>query len=441
MTKNRTAVLEDETNPLVLLSFVENTTVEGKTYTTTYTSNSDNTLPRTFTYSTPVDGRQTTVTLNDIGKVDTVTWPESTVVPIKPLSYEYDDFGRVENVKFGEDSTPALQRVWQFAYDAQNNVQSITNPLNETTSFEYDLDGNVEVQTLPNDDKIHLNYDGNGNLVSVTPPGMNPDTDKHALGYNGVRLLNKFVPIPLAADDPNTERYTTHYNYNLDRQLDSIVRPTGTIDYEYDYEDVSIEHPAGRLMKLTATDSTGTDVTNFTYDDGSGQLKTVYNSAISLDFGYDGSLLTSVAQTGDVAGTVTNTYTDEFWVSSEALGADATEHKVTYGHDDTGLVTSATLAGAAAFGITRDLGTGLITHTTQGDVTSDMQYNEFAELASIVACGDYLSHAHGTQPDEASAEHAIDMAAAQHTLGLSDEQLHTLQEQVDEDFQHSSVLD
>jgi putative nucleotidyltransferase with HDIG domain len=69
------------------------------------------------------------------------------------------------------------------------------------------------------------------------------------------------------------------------------------------------------------------------------------------------------------------------------------------------------------------------------------QAAEFETLACIIACGDYFSHAQGAQPDEASAEHAIDLAVARRTLDLSDEQMQRLREQIDEDFQHSNVLD
>ncbi len=66
---------------------------------------------------------------------------------------------------------------------------------------------------------------------------------------------------------------------------------------------------------------------------------------------------------------------------------------------------------------------------------------EFETLACIVACGNYFSHAQGAQPDEASAEQAIDMTVAQRILDLSDERIQSLHEEIDESFQHSSVLD
>ena len=66
---------------------------------------------------------------------------------------------------------------------------------------------------------------------------------------------------------------------------------------------------------------------------------------------------------------------------------------------------------------------------------------EFETLAYVIGCGNYLSHVQGAQPDEASAEHAIDMAVAKWKLDLSDERMQSLHEEIDEGFQHSSVLD
>ncbi len=65
---------------------------------------------------------------------------------------------------------------------------------------------------------------------------------------------------------------------------------------------------------------------------------------------------------------------------------------------------------------------------------------EFEKLAYIIACGDYLSHIHGAQPDKTQAEEFIDIEAIMENLNLSEDQMQVLQGTVIEDFEHSAVL-
>jgi putative nucleotidyltransferase with HDIG domain len=66
---------------------------------------------------------------------------------------------------------------------------------------------------------------------------------------------------------------------------------------------------------------------------------------------------------------------------------------------------------------------------------------DFETLASIVACGDYLSHTHGAQAGESGFEDSIDITAITERLRLSLDHMQMLQEKIVEDFAYSNMLD
>lgn len=65
---------------------------------------------------------------------------------------------------------------------------------------------------------------------------------------------------------------------------------------------------------------------------------------------------------------------------------------------------------------------------------------EHAALARIVACGNYLGHAHGTLPDGATAEAGVAFAEHARSLGIAPDQMTALHERVVEDLESSHVL-
>jgi YD repeat-containing protein len=84
----------------------------------------------------------------------------------------------------------------------------------------------VTTQIRPDSSEILFAYDSAGNLTSLTPPGK----PAHGFQYNAVGLVTQYDPPTIAAGAKPTK-----YFYNLDRQLDSIVRPDSiTVALGYD---------------------------------------------------------------------------------------------------------------------------------------------------------------------------------------------------------------
>ena len=126
------------------------------------------------------------------------------------------------------------------------------------------------------------------------------------------------------------------YTYNLDQQLVSMTRAdTSRITFDHD--------AAGRVSSVV----TPTSTVNYTYDSTTGLLA---SSAVvggeTVTYSYAGPLVTDMAWTGTVAGSVGHTYNNNFHVTTRTInGASA----IAYKYDNDGLMT-----GAGAMTLTRD---------------------------------------------------------------------------------------
>src|SRR5208282_6526438 len=105
-------------------------TINGNKYNSTFTG-----ATKTFVDTTPV-GRKTTTVLDALERISSIQ-PAGLAI----TTYSYDDRGRLSSLLEGTRSTA-------LAYDANGNLASVTNPLNQTRSFTYDADGGLLTMTL-----------------------------------------------------------------------------------------------------------------------------------------------------------------------------------------------------------------------------------------------------------------------------------------------------
>jgi RHS repeat-associated protein len=326
-------------NPFSLTTQTDTQTVNGRKYTSTFTTST-----KTWVATSPVK-RKTTTVLDSLERVSSVQ-----VGALTPVQFTYDTNGRPTKITQGT-------RMSTFTYDANGFLATSTDPLNQTTSFTYDSAGRLHTQTLPDGQMVTYSYDANGNLASLTPPGQ----PAHDFSYTAVDRMSTYTPPSV----PGTG--ATSYTYDLDRDLTKTTRPDGqTIQFGYD--------TAGRLASAT----TPTETINYGFDANTGNLNSAaITGGEAMAYGYNGPLPMSSTLTGTVAGTVTRTYNNNFWVASESINGANT---VNFTYDNDGLAT-----GTGSLTLKRDPKDGLITGTTLGSVTDSRKYDAFGELTGYTA--------------------------------------------------------
>jgi len=232
-------------------------------------------------------GRQTVTTLDDHGRAIQVA-----TFGLVPVGLTYDAHGRLTMVA-------QRARTTNLAYDPQWNVASITDPLSQTTGFAYDAANRPMTQTLADGSSITFAYDANGNRTALTPPG----DPAHRFAYTALDQVQTYTP-PVAGTDPTA----TSYSYNADRQLAGVTQPDGSpISLSYD--------SAGRLQAVTIPRGPIT----YGYDSASRLRTLTAPDGGTTTYSYDGNLLTTIAVTGSVTGTVGYAYNTDLQVSSETV--------------------------------------------------------------------------------------------------------------------------
>ncbi len=236
------------------------------------------------------------------------------------------------------------------------NVASVSDALNRSTSFSYDVMGRVTSQTLPDGRAIAYSYDNLGNLLSITPPGRNA----HVFNYTAVSLEAGYTPPTVAGTGATT------YQYNLAKQLSSVIRPDGQV--------LSLAYDTGGRL---ATQTLPRGSTTYGYSPTTGHLSTITAPDLgTLSYTYDGSLPLSETWSGGVSGSVSVAYDNNFRVTSRTVGATP----IAYTYDADGLLT-----GSGAETLTRDPLNGLLTGTSLGSSTTTNSYNEFGEISAFNA--------------------------------------------------------
>jgi YD repeat-containing protein len=156
--------------------------------------------------------------------------------------------------------------------------------------------------------------------------------------------------------------------YNLDKDLTQVIRPDGqTVSLDYD--------SGGRLSGMHIARGSY----HYSYHPTTGQLTSLTGpDGNSLSFTWDGFLPLSTSWSGEISGTVSQSYDNNFWITGRSVNGNA----ISFGYDDDGLLTS-----AGDMSLTRDPANGLLTHTALGNVTTTHQHNSFGEPIQVAVQG------------------------------------------------------
>ncbi len=243
-------------------------------------------------------------------------------------------------------------------------MEHVISPLQQTTSYAHDPNGRVTSATGPDNHVWSFLHDPAGNVTGVVPPGPGGD---HHFAYDSRDLVPPWAPADLGAGDEATD-----YAYSTDAEPVLVTQADGT-EIELVFDPVT-----GRLTAVT----TPTGATSFTYfpngGPAAGKLESVTSAdGVAQSFAYAGALVTDVAWTGPVPGTLHYTYDDQFRTKSEAAGNTAAV--VRSWNLDGQLVQSGDLQ------LTYDLTTGMFQGTTLGVVHDGVVWNGFGEADSYTA--------------------------------------------------------
>jgi len=333
--------LSNSNDPLSLVSQTDSVKRAGNKSVSTYTAATRRLV------QTSAEGRQLFSTFDPQGRV-----VAAQMVGLDSVRFVYDSRGRLDSVIEGGRKT-------KYSYSGSSGrLSSVTDPLGRSTQFSYDSAGRVKVQTLPDGRVIGFSYDSAGNLTSLTPPGR----PAHGFQYTNADLASQYDP-PLLSGQAKP----TKYFYNLDRQVDSIVRPDSLkIGFSYD--------GAGRPSAVSFDRGT----LAFGYSPTSGSLTSIAApGGDSLKFTYDGAMPKSVTWKGQVNGSVAVSYDNTFRVTSQTVnGASA----VSFSYDKDGLLKQ-----AGALGLRRSATNGLLLADSLNAIKTGYGYSSRGELLGMHA--------------------------------------------------------
>ena len=278
-------------------------------------------------------GNRITYTLDNLGNRTVEEYRDPAGQLARKLTREYDALNRLKFDRSGyTHAAPTVaQSVTEYAYDNQDNLKKVTDPLGRVTDNDYDAMSRLIKVTdpqTPTRGVTEYGYDGQDNLTNVKDPKLLTTT----YTYNGLGDLKTQV-----SPDTGTTTFThdvagnvltktdarsvtATYTYDALNRVATISYPAvgtdlaETVTYTYD----TCTNGKGRLCSIA--DKTGT--TSYTYDaKGRVTAKSQTNSSVTQTVGYGynafGQLSTVTYPSGRV---ITYTYVNNRPVSVAVNG-------------------------------------------------------------------------------------------------------------------------
>lgn len=332
-TRERTAELENPTNPLSIRTMTEKVTTLSGELTVTY----DHATHRVVTKT--AEGRESEVVLNGNGLILEET--DDLAAHVAPAVYVYDERGRLQSLSRGD-------QVYTYTYDQRHRLITRTDAAGNVTEYGYDDADRLIWTELPGTGVVRFQYDDDGNPTHV----YLPSGDVHTISYSKTGLATGYTP-------PGSTTFT--YGFNKDKARTTYTLP-GDRSQTLDYDTV------GRLTGITFDEAE----LDFTYTDETERVSTITRTPAqgtgsqAIAYGYDGDLVTSIAYTGPANGQYTYRYGNGFMLSSIKLDNGP---ELAISRDRDGLIT-----GYGPFTITRGGPEGAPSQITDGTLTIDYSY-------------------------------------------------------------------
>jgi RHS repeat-associated protein len=272
----------------------------------------------------------------------------------EPVKYEYDGAGRLGKIRFGSGQDG---RVTTMRHDRDGRLIEIADPLQGVSRMKYDAAGMLVGLILPAGTSVAYGHDANGNRISIAPP----ERPAHTFRRNPLNLITAYEPPPAGGSA------ATRFAYDAENRPSQTILPDGTrIEFRYD--------AAGQIAQVQLPDAS----VQLSTDRKTGYLGSVVTDQTTVNYAYDGFLLTGIAWDGAVKGEVSRKYDNDFRIA--ALSVNGQEIVREYSGDGR-------LLRVGELTIRRDGSTGRVSETILGSIRTTETYNRFGELESIRAKG------------------------------------------------------
>lgn len=331
VTRERTLEMADPEAPFGITKMTDVVTENGRTYTTTYDIDKDKQMV-TITSTTP-EGRETISILDWHGRVI-----EESTPGLAPIKYSYNAKGHLERVEQGD-------QILEYTYDDMNRLKTLTDAAGAEFRYDYNGADLLTAIRMPGGETYKFSYDANGNTTGITmPSGVT-----HQLDYTEVDLPESYQP-------PGNNSYEK--SYNRDRMLTQLTLPSGRkVKYEYD--------EGGRITGINYHPV----ATTFDYQDLTNRVTGIESNGVDYTFVYDGSLVTEMTVSGEVYGSYSYSYNDDFNLLGITLDGGKEVH---LDYDRDGLLTK-----YGPFEIRRGEPTGAPSKITNVSMTITYGYDNF----------------------------------------------------------------
>ena len=306
------------------------TVTDPKNKTTTYNYDGKGNLK---SIDSPISGISTKIERFDNGLINTITNPAGVVT-----QYEYDDRGYGNLKKVTLDSGK-LKIITQPKYDDVGRLKEIIDALNRTYSYNYYDNDNLESVTTPIN-TISYRYDDNDNLKTISSAGQTTTLD-----YD---QQDRLTSVSFGG-------FSKYYTYNNDGTLATYINPNGNT-LTYDYDDLGRitndgvnsydYYPTTLLLRSISPISGRGKTLSFDYD-GFGRIKKAGDASYQYDENsnvtningteYEYDALNRLYQVKFNGRTITYSYRNDSQLSTVDYNGVMT---TTYGYDSAGRLTS-----------------------------------------------------------------------------------------------------
>ncbi len=235
--------------------------------------------------------------------------------------------------------------VTRYQYNHQNQMTTMTDPLEQTTQNTYDMVGNLIKQTDRNGNNITYQYNGQGKLLNKK---VTKDGQTKQITYTYDKLGNR--------KSMTDETGTTTYSYDDLSRLKTENAPNN-ITKEYTYDAVSnrlaytlkqngtakqnISYTYDTLNRQKQVKENGTTKATYTYDTNGNRQSLTYDNSNSTTYTYnDANRLTNIT---NKKGTTKQTeYNYTYYLDGNQASKTDNNGTTTYQYDGLGRLTAVT---------------------------------------------------------------------------------------------------